>query len=336
MPEIRQTNPAYSRQQPVSRTLYEPSNGHTQFPEARSLAPSPILSSRSRPHSQYAIRPQSRGEYGPFSAHSASSGFAQLGSPGEFLGNYEGYERRGSYASTTSMNSHSTYREESPILPPVSDIYESPQGEPSDLGSREQYSLPSISRGEERASLSAYRGRHSSHQEYGNSSHSYSYTEPELSSPSTANHLSYNGAQARNYQYAGAEYIDRPPCNSENGSANYLSFEAGGDYGDSKHKRRRGNLPKQVTDRLRNWFHEHVGHPYPTEEEKQMLMAQTGLSMSQVSSLRSLSILWRTAELLQISNWFINARRRNLPQMTRQAQYEANIRDHQGSLPQDR
>ncbi|RPA78955.1 Homeodomain-like protein [Ascobolus immersus RN42] len=60
-------------------------------------------------------------------------------------------------------------------------------------------------------------------------------------------------------------------------------------------KRKRGNLPKHVTDVLRQWFEEHESHPYPTEEEKQMLIHRTGLLMS------------------QISNWFINARRRRVP-----------------------
>lgn len=48
-------------------------------------------------------------------------------------------------------------------------------------------------------------------------------------------------------------------------------------------KRRRGNLPKQVTDLLRSWLNDHIHHPYPTEDEKQMLMAQTGLTIHQVS-----------------------------------------------------
>ena len=244
------------------------------------------MSSRSRPHSQYATRPSSRGDYGPYSGHSGSPGINQLGSPGDFSGTYEGYERRGSYASTTSMNSHSTYREESPVLPPVSDMYELSQSEPSEHAAREQYSLPSITRGDERASSGTYQGRFPSHQEYGNFGHSYSHTDPEFLSPSANDQLAHNSTQtARNYQYSGVQYLERPPYNNESGSANYLSFEAGGDYGDSKHKRRRGNLPKQVTDRLRNWFQEHVGHPYPTEEEKQMLMTQTGLTMSQVSFL---------------------------------------------------
>ncbi|KAJ1651579.1 Homeobox protein tos8 [Dispira simplex] len=59
-------------------------------------------------------------------------------------------------------------------------------------------------------------------------------------------------------------------------------------------KRRRGNLPKPVTAILKAWLLEHVKHPYPTEEEKCALAKQTNLSLN------------------QISNWFINARRRIL------------------------
>ncbi|KAL4919926.1 homeobox KN domain-containing protein [Aspergillus aurantiobrunneus] len=73
-----------------------------------------------------------------------------------------------------------------------------------------------------------------------------------------------------------------------------------GDPIDSKNKRRRGNLPKPVTDILRAWFHEHLDHPYPSEEDKQMFMTRTGLTIS------------------QISNWFINARRRQLPALRNQ------------------
>ncbi|KAK9355892.1 homeobox KN domain-containing protein [Lipomyces doorenjongii] len=66
-------------------------------------------------------------------------------------------------------------------------------------------------------------------------------------------------------------------------------------------KKRRGNLPKHVTDILRNWLNAHVQHPYPTEEEKTTFMQQTGLTMN------------------QISNWFINARRRRLPTLNKEA-----------------
>lgn len=53
-----------------------------------------------------------------------------------------------------------------------------------------------------------------------------------------------------------------------------------GGGGDSKQRKRRGNLPKETTDKLRAWFVAHLQHPYPTEDEKQDLMRQTGLQMS--------------------------------------------------------
>ncbi|RPD73943.1 hypothetical protein L226DRAFT_546258 [Lentinus tigrinus ALCF2SS1-7] len=59
-------------------------------------------------------------------------------------------------------------------------------------------------------------------------------------------------------------------------------------------QRKRGKLPKPVTDFLKDWLHRHSDHPYPSEEEKKQLCHATGLSMSQVS------------------NWMINARRRIL------------------------
>ncbi|KAJ5653127.1 hypothetical protein N7490_000130 [Penicillium lividum] len=78
------------------------------------------------------------------------------------------------------------------------------------------------------------------------------------------------------------------------------NFAVMGDQIDPKSKRRRGNLPKPVTDILRTWFHDHLDHPYPSEEDKQQFMTRTGLSIS------------------QISNWFINARRRQLPALRNQ------------------
>ena len=48
-------------------------------------------------------------------------------------------------------------------------------------------------------------------------------------------------------------------------------------------RKRRGNLPKETTDKLRAWFVSHLHHPYPTEDEKQDLMVRTGLQMSEFS-----------------------------------------------------
>ncbi|CAO3567637.1 unnamed protein product [Mortierella alpina] len=59
-------------------------------------------------------------------------------------------------------------------------------------------------------------------------------------------------------------------------------------------RKRRGNLPKSVTSVLKLWLVQNAIHPYPTEDEKMRLSEETHLSMN------------------QISNWFINARRRIL------------------------
>ncbi|KAG9079724.1 hypothetical protein FRC06_007557 [Ceratobasidium sp. 370] len=64
--------------------------------------------------------------------------------------------------------------------------------------------------------------------------------------------------------------------------------------------RRRGKLPKHVTETLRTWLLSHADHPYPTEEEKKMLCNVTSLTLSQVS------------------NWMINARRRILVPASKQ------------------
>lgn len=101
--------------------------------------------------------------------------------------------------------------------------------------------------------------------------------------------------------------------------------EAGGD---AKQRKRRGNLPKETTDKLRAWFVAHLQHPYPTEDEKQELMRQTGLQMSKFAGRHP---GWRqggkadTGKTDQISNWFINARRRQLPAMINSARAESDV-----------
>ena len=66
-------------------------------------------------------------------------------------------------------------------------------------------------------------------------------------------------------------------------SANFVGSIPNQVSEDKANKRRRGNLPKPVTDILRAWFHDHLDHPYPSEEDKLMFMSRTGLSISQVS-----------------------------------------------------
>jgi len=60
-------------------------------------------------------------------------------------------------------------------------------------------------------------------------------------------------------------------------------------------KRRKSNsLPPETVDYLKAWMMspEHIAHPYPTEQEKAEIMADTGI------------------ELKQLTNWFVNNRKR--------------------------
>ena len=43
------------------------------------------------------------------------------------------------------------------------------------------------------------------------------------------------------------------------------------------------NFPKETTDYLTAWFHRHIDHPYPSEDEKIQLCYATGLSRTQLS-----------------------------------------------------
>ncbi|XP_066999873.2 homeobox protein PKNOX2 [Anabrus simplex] len=69
------------------------------------------------------------------------------------------------------------------------------------------------------------------------------------------------------------------------------------DFLSNKKKQKRGVLPKHATSVMRSWLFQHLVHPYPTEDEKRQIAAQTNLT------------------LLQVNNWFINARRRILQPM---------------------
>ncbi|CAH2351700.1 hypothetical protein CLIB1423_04S03994 [[Candida] railenensis] len=64
-------------------------------------------------------------------------------------------------------------------------------------------------------------------------------------------------------------------------------------------RKTRNNLPKETTYILLKWLNEHLNHPYPNSFEKNQLMLQTGLNQQ------------------QLSNWFINARRRKIKVLKR-------------------
>lgn len=68
-----------------------------------------------------------------------------------------------------------------------------------------------------------------------------------------------------------------------------------------KPQKKRGIFPKQATNIMRAWLFQNLTHPYPSEEQKKTLAGQTGLT------------------ILQVNNWFINARRRIVQPMIDQS-----------------
>ncbi|XP_047434378.1 homeobox protein Meis1a [Mugil cephalus] len=65
--------------------------------------------------------------------------------------------------------------------------------------------------------------------------------------------------------------------------------------------KKRGIFPKVATNILRAWLFQHLTHPYPSEDQKKHLAQDTGLT------------------ILQVNNWFINARRRIVQPMIDQS-----------------
>jgi len=80
------------------------------------------------------------------------------------------------------------------------------------------------------------------------------------------------------------------------GDASVGSGDGTGDDDDDerskKRQKKRGIFPKVATNIMRAWLFQHLTHPYPSEDQKKQLAQDTGLT------------------ILQVNNWFINARRR--------------------------
>ncbi|CAD6444953.1 d8a4d969-8539-42df-98b8-1480dba42e05 [Sclerotinia trifoliorum] len=145
--------------------------------------------------------------------------------------------------------------------------------------------------------------------------HNYAPTHDTSYAPSQSD---YGYQQPRNQAYPGPPSYQlnqgQTPFTDGHHSGNYSSTAYQTQDMDSKPRKRRGNLPKPTTDILTAWFINHLEHPYPNEEEKQLLMRQTGLQLN------------------QISNWFINARRRKLPALQNSARAENAARSHHNRM----
>ncbi|CAF2092196.1 unnamed protein product [Rotaria magnacalcarata] len=96
--------------------------------------------------------------------------------------------------------------------------------------------------------------------------------------------------------------IDETDKSSENFESSIEGdyYEENDDNNKRRHKKR-GIFPKAATSLMRAWLFQHLNHPYPSEEQKKILARETNLN------------------ILQVNNWFINARRRIVQPMIDQS-----------------
>jgi hypothetical protein len=120
---------------------------------------------------------------------------------------------------------------------------------------------------------------------------SSNYSGPLSASSSSQQSEYFSYEQPRGQSYSGSnmhsqqQMIERSPYSSRSYYSERPDIGETGGMEATKHRKRRGNLPRETTDKLRAWFAAHLHHPYPTEDEKQELMRQTKLQMSQFNPL---------------------------------------------------
>lgn len=121
-----------------------------------------------------------------------------------------------------------------------------------------------------------------------------------LGSGGTPNGQLINTTSSSSLQYPNSNSNHNLDTNSETGDVLDNSVGSNEQSGDEdldnesskKRQRKRGIFPKVATNMMRAWLFQHFSHPYPSEEQKKQLANDTGLT------------------ILQVNNWFINARRR--------------------------
>ncbi|XP_052280893.1 homeobox protein Meis1-like [Dreissena polymorpha] len=100
-------------------------------------------------------------------------------------------------------------------------------------------------------------------------------------------------------------------CESSSGSGGKQAGKG------AKRQKKRGIFSKTATNILRAWLFQHLQHPYPSEDQKKQLGAETGLT------------------ILQVNNWFINARRRIVQPMIDQTNRNGPVpHSHPGYYPE--
>lgn len=137
-------------------------------------------------------------------------------------------------------------------------------------------------------------------------------------------HLPPQSAQVQNQRSQSCQPSQGPDAASPTGSTlegSTYSGEGGGeddsDPGKKPPQKKRGIFPKQATNIMRTWLFQNLTHPYPSEEQKKSLANQTGLT------------------ILQVNNWFINARRRIVQPMIDQSNRAASHNTMMGPYSPD-
>lgn len=211
-------------------------------------------------------------------------------------------QRRISIISSTS-SSYANDNRPSPYLPPVASLTSS-RGSSFDMDPSDRpqlpVTLPSLfahTLSLPQATQQSYTSSIENDMRYQQSSQEYHRYSAGSGVPSGSSYRSSSPVQQYPNHYYSHSSFSQPQRGSSYATAQPMAVGGGSPFSTSGHpvdmtmdhfdhgrpgKRRRGNLPKHVTDLLRGWLNDHLHHPYPTEDEKQMLMAQTGLNINQV------------------------------------------------------
>lgn len=81
--------------------------------------------------------------------------------------------------------------------------------------------------------------------------------------------------------YANQQYAN-PPAGYEQGYYDVRFQQHVGVDHNAFNRKRRGNLPKEATNLLKDWFNANRQSPYPSEDQKLELCRATALSLNQV------------------------------------------------------
>lgn len=93
----------------------------------------------------------------------------------------------------------------------------------------------------------------------------------------------YGYEQPRDPYYNRGGHAESHHASYENNYSNIHFQQHVGPEHNAFNRKRRGNLPKEATNLLKEWFATNRTSPYPTEDQKIDLCNRTGLSLNQVS-----------------------------------------------------